>query len=105
MSRAQGLDDPEVQEVINSKLEEIGIDYVALRSQQPYVYKMMCLCYLQNLTHGELNEANFVQNAEAIAEMQRMAKEGDLQGFPMMADEAELSQEAGDVLMKAPRRN
>lgn len=69
-SKAEGLEDPEVQKIINSKLEEIGIDYQALCAQQPYVYRMMCLCYLQNFTKGgDQDETDLVQNAEAIAEM------------------------------------
>jgi hypothetical protein len=39
---------------------------------------MMCLCYLQNFTQsGDQNETDLVQNAEAIAEMQRIVKENE----------------------------
>ena len=54
---------------------------------------MMCLCYLQNFTQsGEPDEANLVQNAEAIAKMQRIVKDNERRGLqPIPAEESELS--------------
>lgn len=47
-NKTEGLEDPEVQEIINRKLKEIGIEPESLKATQPYVYKMICVCYLQN---------------------------------------------------------